>query len=254
MILQALSFLVSGSLALAQPAPVIPSSAPPTGPTAPAAASPAVPPAATNALPTGPQTETHFLTKYPHLADNVYQEPDSHFYLGLSAGVLGLVANRMFFSGNFFQVHYITPHWDNELLSVAYGTTTTQPSYIQSDHFVLRTVPKYRWSEMLSFGVLAGYEYISFPDISAVLYKNSLQTLPEPFSTSGLIYGLAATQNIKLESGTKFRVTEVAYEETYSTKDAGRGWSYLYANQALRTDSTPLAAGLVVSIEIGFIY
>src|SRR6185437_11023470 len=142
------------------------------------------PAASPGAAPNASTFDIKFLEKYPHLRDNVYQEPDSHFYLGLSAGG-GLVQSRMYFSANFFQAHYISDQWDLELFSATYGQTTAQPSYAQSHNFVFRTVPKYRWNDFLSIGVLLGYEFVSFPNVSSTIYKNTQETLPEPFSSSG---------------------------------------------------------------------
>ncbi len=200
-------------------------------------------------------TDTSFLKQYPHLRDNVYQEPDAHFRFGLSAGLLGLVASRQIFSGNFFQVHYITERLDIEGFSVSYAQTTARPSGIRSVHFVFRSVPKYRLTRAVSIGPLLGYEFVSFPDVSAVLLSpQSKVTQPEPFSTAGFIYGLSIAETFKLESGLEIRLTQVGYKETYSVTDAAQGWSYLYASRDLRTDSSPLAAGSVILLEAGILF
>jgi len=198
--------------------------------------------------------EQTFLDKYSHLKENLYQEPESGFYLGLSAGVLGVVSNNMFFSLNFFQLHYMSDRWDNELFSATFGMTTSSAAYLQSNHFLFRTIPKYRWNSFLSLGPLLGYEYVSFPNISVTIYKNGLTTQPEPFSSSGPIYGFAVSQNFKMDSGTKIKVTELLFQENYSTTSAGSGWSYLYANQALRADTSTIQSGTVFAIEVGFYY
>jgi hypothetical protein len=203
---------------------------------------------------TTPQGEPAFLDKYPHLKENLYKEPESGFQLGLSAGVLGVVGNNMFFSLNFFQVHYVSDYWDNELFSVAFGSTSASSPYLQSNRFLFRTIPKYRWSKTVSLGVVAGYEFVSFPNITSTIYKSGLTTQPEPFSSAGPIYGLAVSENFKTDSGTQIKVTEVAYQETYSVTDAGSGWSYLYASPTLRASTSTIQAGAVVSIEVGFYY
>jgi hypothetical protein len=199
-------------------------------------------------------TDTQFLKQYPHLQDNLYKEPESHLFLGLSAGVLGFVSNRLIFSANFFQVHYITQRWDSEIFSIAYASTTAHPSGIKSNHFIFRTIPKYRITRIISAGPLLGYEFINFPSVSAVLEQNSQVTRPEPFSTSGVIYGAAVAETFKLESGTTFRVTEVGYQENYSNTSAGQGWNYLYSSTSLRTNPSPLAAGLVLQVEVGILF
>jgi len=241
-------------LAMFQIAPALAASSS-TKPTPTPAPSPSPSPSPAPAAPgTGPADDQSFLDKYPLLKKNIYTEPSSNLYLGFSMGVLGVVRDRMFFTANFFQIHYMTSYWDNELLSISYGTTTANPSYVQSNHFVFRTMPMYRISRFLSVGVLGGYEYVSFPQISAVLYDGIYETKTEPFSSSGVIYGFGASQNFESESAYKIKINEVVYKETYSTQDAGKGWSYLYDSQALRADTTPIKAGVVMMIEVGMIF
>lgn len=201
------------------------------------------------------QSDLGFLEKYPHLKQNLYTEPNSNLYLGLSVGILGLVGDRMLFSANFFQVHYLSDYWDSEVLSISYGTTTANPSYVQSNHFTFRTVPKIRFGKTFSAGPLVGYEYVSFPDISTVLTDDqNQQTKPEPFSTSGWIYGLGLSENFESDKAYRWKVSELAYEETYSVNNAGRGWQYLPDLLALRQDKTPIKAGAVLMIEVGIIF
>ncbi|MGZ3744210.1 MAG: hypothetical protein ACXVB1_09850 [Pseudobdellovibrionaceae bacterium] len=195
-----------------------------------------------------------FLDKYPLLKKNLYNEPNSNLYLGFSVGILGIVHDRMYFSANFFQLHYMSSYWDSEILSVSYGTTTANPSYVQSNHFVFRTMPMYRLTRFWSFGVVGGYEYVSFPQISTVIFDGIYQTKTEPFSTSGVIYGFAASQNFESESNYKFKLTESVYKESYSTENAGHGWKYLYDSTALRKDTTPIKAGVVMLVEAGFVF
>lgn len=230
------------------------------GPAAPppGSANSLVPAAASTAPKTGPDENAasgpSFLEKYPHLQQNLYTEPNSNLYLGLSVGILGVLENRMIFSANFFQLHYITPYWDNEILSISYGTTTANPSYVQSNHFIFRTVPKIRLGKTFSIGPLFGYEYVSFPDITAELYNNGLNTYPEPFSSYGWIYGLGASENFDSDKSYKLKVTEVVYQETYSTQKAGRGWSYEYDMMSLNLNTAPIKAGTVFMIEVGYIF
>lgn len=202
---------------------------------------------------TAPLEQT-FLEKYPHLKENLFVEPNSNLYLGFSLGLLGVLKDRMYFSANFFQVHYISGLVDWEVFSASYGTTTANPSYVQSNHFVFRSIPKYRFNDWFSVGPLVGYEFVSFPEVKAVLYDGTYQTKSEPFSSAGLIYGFGASQNFTTEAGTKMRLNELVYKETYSTKDAGRGWSYLYDNADLRNDSTPIDAGVMLMIELGMMF
>lgn len=198
--------------------------------------------------------EQTFLEKYPHLKNNLFAEPNSNLYLGFSIGLLGVLKDRMFFSANFFQVHYVSSFWDYEVFSASYGTTTANPSYVQSNHFIFRTIPKFRINDWLSLGPLLGYEFVSFPQIKAVLYDGTYQTKSEPFSSAGMIFGVGASQNFTTEAGTKLRLNEVVYKETYSTKDAGRGWAYLFDDRDLRDDSTPIDAGVMFMVELGMMF
>lgn len=203
----------------------------------------------------GAKGDPSFLDKYPHLKENLYREPESGFNLGMSVGLLGVADSAMYFNLNFFQVHYTSERWDNELFTVTYGMTSTSASYLTSNRFTFRTIPKYRWNDFVSFGPLIGYEYVSFPNIISVQYKSGLETKPEPFSSAGMIYGLAASENFKLDSGTLIKLTEVAYQETYSTLAAGSGWTYLYQSQSsLNVSQSPIQASLVFSIELGFYF
>ncbi len=200
-------------------------------------------------------TDTQFFKQYPYLDHNVYHEPDSHFMFGFSAGILGLVENRLLFSGNFFQVHYQTQQLDWEMLNIAYGMSTANPSNIKSNHFIFRTAPKYRMTRKMAVGPLLGYEFVNFPTVTAVLYKDRAgETQPEPFSSAGMIYGVEVTETFPLDNGWQLRLSQVGYQETYSTSDAGKGWSYLYADSALRKDPGPLKAGTVIELEIGLLF
>lgn len=107
---------------------------------------------------------------------------------------------------------------------------------------------------MLSFGPLFGYEYVSFPNVTAVLFQNSKQTQSEPFSTYGMIYGGALAQTFNLEGGSKLRLTEIAYQENYSVTAAGGGWTYKFNDSGLRSNSAPLAGGLLFTVEVGVLF
>jgi len=215
-------------------------------------------PAPTSSTPQAPSPSTtleqSFLEKYPHLKQNLYKEPSSNIYLGFSAGLVGVLSNRMLFTANVFQIHYLTHFWDNEILSISYGVTTGNPTYIQSSHFIFRTIPKYRINRMLSLGPLLGYEFVSFPQITGVLEYKGLATEPEPFSSSGVIYGVGVSENIDTDKSYKIKINQLIYQQTYSTDSAGYGWSYLYDLKALRNDTGPIKAGTVFLLEVGMLF
>lgn len=212
------------------------------------AETPAVP------TPAPSSSELSFIDRYPHLKQNLATEPEANFYLGLSIGALGVLKNRLLFSANFFQLHYITDYWDTEMLSISFAATTGTPDYIQSKHFTFRSIPKYRISKMISVGPLFGYEFVSFPQVSAVLYDDGFQTKTEPFSSAGLIYGLGVSENFETEKGHKIKVNQVVYQQKYSTEHAGHGWSYLFDLKTLRTDPAPIQAGVLFLLEVGVLF
>lgn len=216
-----------------------------------AANEPVVPPAAAA---TSASSEQSFLEKYPHLKQNLAPEPNANLYLGLSVGALGVLNNRMLFSANFFQLHYMTEYWDSEILSISYGATTGSPSYVQSNHFIFRSIPKYRINKLLSVGPLFGYEFVSFPEVSAVISNDGFQSKPEPFSSAGLIYGLGFSENFSTDKGYQIKVNQVVYQQNYSTQDAGHGWRYLFDLRSLRTDPTPIKAGMLFLLEVGVLF
>jgi hypothetical protein len=202
-----------------------------------------------------PENHTsEFLEEFPHLTQQIYLPPRSPFLFSLSLGLLGLLKDRMLFTLNFFQLHHMSDNWDHELLSVSYGSTTTKPSYIQSHHFTFRTSPKWRVINAVSIGPLLGYEYVSFPQIQAQLRKGIYQTDLVSFSTKGAIYGLMVSENIKLDSGSIVRVSQMAYKQTYSTTKGEHDWSYNYEISSLRKDTTPIEGGTVLLLELGIMF
>lgn len=195
-----------------------------------------------------------FLEKFPHLKQHIFVEPETNFYFGFSIAPLGILRDRMMLTANFFQIHYLSHFLDLELFSVSYAMTLTQPSYLQSNHFIFRMTPKFRIGKIVSLGPLIGYEFVSFSQITSKLRKNNYETKPEAFSTKGVIYGIGINENFDLESGRKLKISQILYNQSYSTEHSDYNWSYYYDLQTLNSDKGPIAAGFVVLLEIGLLF
>lgn len=205
-------------------------------------------------LPVGP-AEPPFMEIYPHLKNYLYKEPSPGLYFGVGATPVGMVKDTMMFSVGFFQLHYISAPWDIEILNATYGFTRTGDPMLQSDHFTFRVGAKYQFSKLISAGGLFGYELVSFQKIDAKLYKAPWVTRDwEPFSTRGLIYGAIMSETWPYKKSYLFRISQVFYKQTYSVKEAGRGWNYLYRNNAVQTDRSGIEAGYVAAVEFSILY
>lgn len=198
--------------------------------------------------------EPAFIETYPHLKDYIFEEPKSDFYIGFGAAPVGAIKNRMLFTANFFQVHWIRKPWDIEILSASYGFTTAEPSYVKSRHFIFRTAPKFNVYKFFSVGPMLGYELVSFPEISARLYKNSFASPTEPFSTRGIIYGVMVSENFELKNNYIFKLNQVFYKQTYSTERTDEDWLFLYDRRELRLDTTPIQAETVFMLEASLLF
>lgn len=195
------------------------------------------------------------LERHPHLKKQLFAEPTSNYWLGVSLSPIGVVKDRFLFSAHFFQLHYLGAWIDFELIDVAWAQTTTRPDYVQSNHFVFRTSPKLRLGSVLSVGPLLGYEFVSFPAIAARLNKDNLETQrSEPFSTRGTIYGVSVTQTFSLDGNYKLRVVENIYQQSYSTEKGAYDWSYRFDILALNSDRTPISSGTVFNLEVGLLF
>jgi hypothetical protein len=198
--------------------------------------------------------EPAFLEAYPALKDHLYREPSSDSYFGFSLAPVGLLKNRMLFMINFFQAHRVTPKWDWEILSTSFGFTNAKPASAQSYHFVFRTVPKYRLTDFFSVGPVLGLEYVSFPKAQAFLSKAPWTTEPDDFSSRGYIYGLALSQIFGLDSERPFRITELLYQQTYSTEHSTDDWKYIFTDNELNKQQDPIKAGPVFMVEFGYMF
>jgi len=191
---------------------------------------------------------------YPDLKEQLFKEPKSAYYLGFGLTPLGTVKSRFIFAANFFQVHWIRDRYDIEILNASYAVTTAQPSYVQYDSFTFRTSPKYKVLQNFSVGPLLGYEFVSYPQINARLYKNGYSSPSEPFSSKGVIYGVMVSENITYKENYFIKLNQVLYNETYSTEKTDQDWLYLYDRSELRKDKTDLENGTVFLFEVSLLF
>ncbi len=199
--------------------------------------------------------EPAFMEAFPHLKNYTYKEPSSGFYFGIGGSPVGIVGDRMIFSINFFQLHYLYKAWDFELFNASYGFTRTGDADLESDHFVFRMAAKYKLNSLISLGPMVGYELVSFQNIEAKLYKAPYVTPEwEPFSSRGFIYGVMASQTFPYKSKYQFRINEVIFKQTYSVTDAEHGWSYLYKNSTVQADRSQIEGGYVAAVEFSILY
>jgi hypothetical protein len=176
-----------------------------------------------------------FLESFPELRPLVFEEPSSPMRLGIGGSPLGIMKHKVFMSASFFQAHWIDRRLDAELVNLSFGMTQARSSYAASQHFTARTVPKIRVNEVFSVGPLLGYEWVSFPDEDARLMKNRWHTPWEPFSSRGMIYGALLAETFPWGKH-QIRVSQVYYQQTYPTTDAGDGWKSHYASDELEAD------------------
>lgn len=185
----------------------------------------------------------------------VYEEPPTGFFLGLGASPLGILHDRMMFTGNFFELHWIKDRYDIEIINAAYSFTKAQTSEFQSTHFTFRASPKYRFFGVISIGPLIGYELVSFPDVGARIFRAPyIQPQSEPFSSRGWIYGVEVAQTFHYGKNNLFKITEAAYQQTYSATSTDHGWTYRFDDSALQDDTSKIAAGTVLLVEFSFLF
>lgn len=197
-----------------------------------------------------------FLEKYPELKSFVFVEPRTHFLFGFGVSPVSVHENRISFSGNIFQVHWIKEPFDLELFSASVGVSTGRNEYSGLRHFTFRMAPKLNIFQHLSVGPIGGYEFVSFPDVQVRLMKAGLFTPVEPFSSRGWIYGVMASQVFELGEGYLLRINESMYKQTYSTRMTSYDWEYVYIDPDIQNDSEhrTVKPSLVFSLEVSLLY
>lgn len=210
--------------------------------------------------PSGPSTgppapaAPSFLDENPSLKKYIYREPDTHFYFGFGASPVTVFHNRFGFDVSVFQIHYMSPSLDWEIFNAAFGFTLPDTNGIAARSYTFRTVPKWRLGKTLSVGPLLGYEFVSFPTVTAYLEKSLFTPVSYPFSAGGPIYGFAISETFDAGSDYKFKINELGYMQNYSTTGTSNGWKYYYDQSSLNADQSPIAPGWVFSFEFSFLY
>ncbi len=209
----------------------------------------AAPPAEVKEAP----TDQPFLSTYPHLAELVFDEPHSGFYIGFGLSPVSFVKDQAKISLSLLEVHNIQKHYEWELIKFNVGSSFGRPKLAAANDFTVRTSLKWRWTELFSLGPLVGYEFLSFPQVDSRTTKNSYETPIEPFTTRGLIYGFALNQNFKWGEN-RLKIAQVVYKQTYSTTENGDGWRYVFEDPAISSETEILAPGTVFAFELSFLY
>lgn len=208
-----------------------------------------------------PTAPPQFLEEYSGIKQYLFEEPKSDLYFGVGAA-FSLMNSRASFSGNFFQLHWMTPFWDIEVLNVSAGfalsngSTTTEESSSESLHLTFRISPKFRIFSKLSVGPVGGLEFLSFPGVKARQNKDNFFTPSEPFSARGVIYGVAISQTFQLDSDRKIKVNQIFYKQTYSVIEANRGWTYFFDDSEINDDESRslVKPGWVLALEINYLF
>lgn len=199
--------------------------------------------------------EAPFLEAFPNLKNYIFEEPKSGFYLGFGATPIGVMTDRVLFAADFFQLHWMSEHWNIEILNASYGFTQAQNTTLQSNQFTFRTAPKYKIGQLFSIGPVFGYEYVTFRNVGAKLFKTPWETqVFEPFSSSGIIYGGMISETFKYKNDYLIQFNELAYQQTYSVKKTPENWTYVYEDPSIEADPNVIGASFVILIQASFLY
>lgn len=192
--------------------------------------------------------------EFPSLKKYTFREKDTSFYLGVGVSPISLLSNQILFTANVFELHYIKSQWDFELLTASFGMSVSSSAGLNSNHFTLRTAPKYRINHTLSIGPLLGWEFVSFPNITARFYKGDLFSPDQPFSGNGLIYGGEANENFSIGSDYFLKISQVCYKQTYSVTQTPEGWTYYYDRPDIQANPSTIGPGWVFMLEVSLLY
>jgi len=183
-----------------------------------------------------------FVDDHPNLKKHVFVEPRSDLWLGFGLSPVGFLENRTLHVLSVFQFHWMPRYLDWEIINVSLGLTSfSKESFARARHFFFRSSPKLRVLGFLSFGPMIGYEYVSFPEVSAEqispLPAPQYKTPLEPFSSKGIIYGAEVSETIRLGTSYYLKISQVVYRQTYSTTTASNGWDFKFDKPELQNDA-----------------
>lgn len=198
-----------------------------------------------------------FVETYPALQAHRLKEPRGPVSFGVGISPISLVQGKALHALSAFQVHYIDSWLDDEIINLKMGLTSISGvSNAGSRHVLLSTAPKLRLSSFLSVGPMLGYEFVSFPEVTAILKKGGLQTQSAPFSASGIVYGVAVSQMFPLSNGLNLKISELFFKQTYATDRTSEGWEYQFDRPEIENDSekTAIKPGYVLMLEIALLF
>jgi len=194
------------------------------------------------------------LEEFPTLKKFTFQEQESALYLGFGVSPLSIVGNKVYFTANIFQLHWVERQLDWELLSASFGFATGKDTFTNSNHFTFRTTPRFRINDYLSVGGVLGLEFVSFPNLNARFFKNSLFSPYEPFSSSGLIYGLSLSQTFRFGDDYLIKINEMFYRQTYAATQTREGWTFMFERGDVQADKSLIEPSTVFMLEVSLLY
>jgi len=195
-----------------------------------------------------------FTEEFPEVKKYLFQEPHSPFYLGFGVSPIAIMASKIFFSADMFEINVITEHWDINALTASLGFAIARDDFANSRHFTFRIAPKYRIAPYLSVGPMVGAEFVSFPNLQARINKAGYFSNFEPFSSHGLIFGAEASELFHFGEEYLFKITELIYKQTYSVTTTSDGWSFNYALDSVSLDPTPIKPSWVFLMQFSMLF
>jgi hypothetical protein len=193
--------------------------------------------------------------EYPHLKQYVYAEDETPIHFGFGLSPLRIMKNSAGVALSVFQVHYTSSWLDWEIFNASFGTSFSGDATSKVNSYTFHMVPKLRLSEAVSIGILGGYEFVNFSDVTARLYKGNDFTPEEPFSSGGVIYGLALSETYPIgKKGLLLKIQQLAYKQNYKTAGTSRGWNYDFTDNLLDEDASSISPGYVFRLEFSLLY
>ncbi len=196
-----------------------------------------------------------FLDDFPALKSFIKPESSTHFQLGFgiipfvdsgSKAGMGVIPFSATVRSSFLEWNFLTA-------SAVFGFLG-QGSQNNRVTVEFRTAVKIRITETFSIGPVIGGEFLTFPDISAKLYRNNLASNSEPFSVNGWVVGVIASQNLGLWPNLSLQINESYVLQKYDPVKLQWGWKPVFDASNLNQDPSSLAATPSFRIEICLLY
>ncbi len=197
--------------------------------------------------------ETDFISSHPLLKEHIFIEPPSNINLGIGLVPLGAVKNKLFIGLDVFQLNWTFSFIDWEILSTTIGFVFPQDNTVNAKYFLALTKPKIRISKKISIGLLAGYEFVIFPNLTSFIEKNNYVTPDQPFSSSSFVYGFSASQYLSISNSYNLKISELFFKEHYSVEKTQSGWNFNFSKNSQAFDKATVAPSWVFLLEIALI-